>query len=122
MSIISADGPDYHDYLRSPEWHRLARQTGRLAGRCGSCGRAAKLAAHHVTYRRLGRRGEERDLVALCASCHPQAHRRARQVPAPSLAEFHHWLTLTYGPDWTSEQVDYADAWIEYRHGARPLF
>jgi 5-methylcytosine-specific restriction endonuclease McrA len=60
---------------QSPAWRALrSRVLARAGGRCEGCGRfASALAAHHLTYARLGRERLS-DLVGLCQPCHDRAH------------------------------------------------
>ena len=66
----------YEATLRSPEWHRVRRETIRQQGRrCAWCGGGGRLDVHHLTYTRLGRELPG-DVVALCPTCHATAHSR----------------------------------------------
>ncbi len=68
---------DYADYLRSAAWRERAVAAKARAGwRCALCGDSeARLAAHHVSYARVGSERAE-DLTALCAVCHETFHDR----------------------------------------------
>lgn len=65
---------DYQEYLLSERWKLLAEETKRLAGyRCQVCNSDGELHAHHRTYERIGNE-LQRDLIALCDSCHALFH------------------------------------------------
>ena len=77
---------DYADYLRSAAWReRAVAAKARAGGRCALCGDSeARLAAHHVSYARVGSERAE-DLTVLCAVCHEAFHdRRALAEKRPS--------------------------------------
>lgn len=69
--------PDYHEYIKSPQWQRIADAMKEKANnRCQLChvsGFVRQLHVHHNTYERLGRE-EEQDLIVLCADCHKNFH------------------------------------------------
>jgi 5-methylcytosine-specific restriction endonuclease McrA len=70
----------YSGYLRSPPWQARRRRTIALAGgMCQHCGRRRAVQVHHLTYKRVGRE-RDRDLVALCWSCHQRAHDPIRKL------------------------------------------
>ena len=67
-------------YLRSAHWRaRRARAITRAGYRCERCRARGRLEVHHRTYRRLGRE-RDRDLQALCATCHDRAERARRRA------------------------------------------
>ena len=66
---------DYKKYLQSSRWKKLSYYVKKRAGfRCQVCGGGGPLNAHHRSYKRLGMRGEENDLIAVCERCHALIH------------------------------------------------
>jgi len=68
---------NYYEYLKSPHWQQVRRQTWRRAkGQCENwfCHRQGR-DVHHLTYARLGQE-RENDVKLLCRRCHCLAHRR----------------------------------------------
>jgi len=69
---------NYQDYLASREWGRLRNEAMSAAEwRCQICGTHSSktiLEAHHRDYKRMGKPGELKDVVALCKRCHELFH------------------------------------------------
>lgn len=76
-------GIRYAVYIKSAAWRALSRRKRAKLGACEACGSLADLQAHHTGYGRLGRRGEWRDLVVLCGTCHKAVHAEARTMHEP---------------------------------------
>ncbi len=66
----------YKEYLAAPEWDEKRRAAYKRADyRCQLCGASeTELHAHHRSYENRAKKGEERDLIVLCASCHKRVH------------------------------------------------
>lgn len=81
----------YKEYLKTPEWRAFKRriaEDGRIEwSRCRICDTEDGLIIHHKTYKRLGRRFEPGDFVALCRPCHNECHAYHRAHPTVSLKQ-----------------------------------
>ena len=79
-----------HRQLSRRKWERVRRAILERDGyRCARCGRAARLAVHHV--RPLSEGGDPynpENLETVCPACHAEAHARER---SPAAAR---WLAL----------------------------
>ncbi|MCK4487447.1 MAG: HNH endonuclease [Desulfobacterales bacterium] len=65
----------YLDYLRTEHWQALAKKARQRAGyRCQLCNQNGVLHVHHRSYQNRGRKGELKDLIALCETCHRRFH------------------------------------------------
>ena len=75
-SVNEYDAPfHYGNYLRSERWKELRMEAvARAEGRCQVCGDREDINVHHRSYDRLGKDGEDRDLVVLCHVCHESFH------------------------------------------------
>jgi len=51
--------------------------------RCQFCGSMQHLQVHHFKFRSRSGGDEEQNLIALCADCHEQVHRRANSCKIP---------------------------------------
>lgn len=71
----------YAEYLRSPRWAELRKETIKRDGDCCNvCGGEQSLHVHHGTYARLGAELPG-DLVTLCSPCHfAYHHRKSRSI------------------------------------------
>jgi hypothetical protein len=66
----------YREYLKTPEWDEKRRAAYRRANyRCQLCNASGvQLHAHHRSYEKRSKEGEEEDLIVLCATCHERVH------------------------------------------------
>lgn len=65
----------YREYLDSPQWRKKRRAALKIHGeRCGVCGSAERLEAHHLHYRTLFMESPRDDLAILCRDCHAIEH------------------------------------------------
>lgn len=68
--------PAYIAYLTSPHWSMLRRTVIRQAnGRCEACQSEKRLDGHHLIYRDPLESCTEKDVMAICRSCHDIWHR-----------------------------------------------
>lgn len=71
---------NYHEYIKTPEWGRIRNEAMSAAEWacqiCNTHSSKSALEAHHRNYRRLGKAGELRDIVVLCAQCHGLFHNK----------------------------------------------
>lgn len=57
------------------QWRETRRRVlERDRHRCRACGQSHGLEAHHVVMRSLGGKDDQRNLIALCNSCHKSVH------------------------------------------------
>lgn len=72
----------YDAYLRTDHWQRVRKAAiERADHRCQLCNAKAKLEVHHRTYERRGCE-RDNDVIALCANCHEEFHKRCRDFAA----------------------------------------
>lgn len=66
----------YHAYLKTPEWRRVADMAKKRDGyRCVCCNSKHNLNAHHRTYDHVGNEQSHLgDLTTLCENCHHRHH------------------------------------------------
>lgn len=65
----------YEEYLKTDHWKQVRTKAVRRAlYRCELCGAGGILHVHHKSYERLGCE-DERDVIALCPSCHETEHK-----------------------------------------------
>ncbi len=66
--------------LDATGYRELHRQVLERDGwRCQMCGSMQNLQVHHLKLRSQAGGDEEHNLITLCAQCHEQAHRKAKQ-------------------------------------------
>jgi hypothetical protein len=64
----------YEEYLKTKHWKNKSKKCKIYAGfKCQKCGSKDNLAAHHLTYIRLGKE-YYKDLICLCGECHKKIH------------------------------------------------
>ena len=66
----------YKAYICSSRWKRRRLRYFRKHGKlCAACRTDQNVTLHHMSYDRLGNECIDRDLVALCRTCHDLLHR-----------------------------------------------
>jgi 5-methylcytosine-specific restriction endonuclease McrA len=82
---------EYTEYLKSPQWKRIAHRRMEIDGfkcvACESLGTANNpLEVHHLSYRYLGNEESRiyEDLVTLCHVCHKTIHNTMNRTTSPS--------------------------------------
>ena len=66
----------YQEYLRSPQWKRLRRETvDAYGGRCIKCRWGDNLDVHHIKYPDRWENDSMNNLTVLCHDCHQKEHR-----------------------------------------------
>jgi 5-methylcytosine-specific restriction endonuclease McrA len=80
MKQIPAKSPRLR--LATDSYRELHRQIlKRDDWRCQACGSIQNLQVHHLKLRSHSGGDVEQNLITLCAECHAQAHREAKQGP-----------------------------------------
>ena len=78
MKRIPAKNPRLR--LDSESYQELHRQVLERDGwRCQVCGSMQLLQVHHFKFRSQSGGDVEQNLITLCAECHAQAHRKAKE-------------------------------------------
>ena len=71
-----------HDHWFRKEWRDIRKKAlERDKYKCIVCNSTKNLQAHHVSYNRLGKSDEYKDLVTMCHRCHERYHK----VPSPKM-------------------------------------
>jgi len=85
----------YHEYIRSKKWRRKSRAFREKHPKCDVCGKRATQ-VHHKSYRWIGRE-PDRDLQALCATCHRRHHTYLKWRPKSDVPGAATRRTVKYG-------------------------
>jgi hypothetical protein len=80
-------------YLKSPHWMKVRSiKLASVGNKCESCGLSGPLDVHHKHYKTI-RKEKNRDLLALCRTCHqfehwrPGSSKKIAKILAPSKKE-----------------------------------
>ena len=79
----------FHKAIPHRRWEIIRREALERDGwRCRECGKAGRLEVHHLEPLHKGGSNDVGNLVALCRSCHIQAHRRPVSAEQKKWQEF----------------------------------